>query len=168
VVPQEPFLFSNTIAENVRFASPGSSDQEIISVFDMLGLNDWLESLERGLDTQVGQRGSAMSAGERQLVALARAAIVNPDILILDEATSSIDSVTEVRLSHALAVLSKGRTTIAIAHRLSTAARADRILLLADGRIVEDGTHSDLLLRNGLYRALYDVWTSSTEVRQST
>jgi putative ABC transport system ATP-binding protein len=164
VVPQEPFLFSSSIADNVRFARPEATDSDIRDVFTRLGLNDWVESLEDGLDTFVGQRGGSLSAGERQLVALARAAIVDPDILILDEATSSVDALTEVRISRALDVLASGRTTVSIAHRLSTAARADRIILLDKGRVVEDGTHDDLLRAGGRYAALHALWVRSTSV----
>ena len=164
VVPQEPFLFSSSIADNVRFAMPEASDSSIHSVFDRLGLADWVDSLENGLETFVGQRGSSLSAGERQLVALVRAAIVNPDILILDEATSSVDSLTELRISRALAALTRGRTTISIAHRLSTAARADRIIMLERGRIVADGSHVALIHREGPYRSLEAAWLSSTSI----
>lgn len=162
VVPQEPFLFSSSIADNVRFARPDATDDDIRAVFASLGLSDWVESLDDGLDTFVGQRGGSLSAGERQLVALARAAIVDPDILILDEATSSVDALTEVRLSRALEILAHNRTTVSIAHRLSTAARADRIILLEKGRVVEDGTHDDLLRAGGRYAALHALWIAST------
>lgn len=164
VVPQEPFLFSSTIAANIRFARPDADDTAIREVFVQLGLDEWLDSLDNGLATSVGQRGSALSAGERQLIALVRAAVVSPDILILDEATSSVDPLTEVRLSRALAILSRGRTTISIAHRLSTAARADRIILLDKGRVVGDGSHTDLMSSNAQYAALYDTWSQSIDV----
>lgn len=162
VVPQEPFLFDDTVAANLRFARPEVSDDELIAVFAELGLTDWYESLSAGLRTEVGQRGAQLSAGERQLVALARAALVNPSILVLDEATSSVDALTEVRLARALELLARGRTTIAIAHRLSTAARADRVLVIEDGIVVEDGAHADLLERGGTYAALYDAWLHAT------
>jgi putative ABC transport system ATP-binding protein len=164
VVPQEPFLFSGTIADNVRFARPGATEAEITDIFSLLGLSDWIETLEHGLGTVVGQRGGSLSAGERQLVALARAAIVDPDILILDEATSSVDSLTEVRLSRALAILASGRTTVSIAHRLSTASRADRIILLDKGRVVEDGNHGELLSAGGRYANLHAVWVHATSL----
>jgi putative ABC transport system ATP-binding protein len=164
VVPQEPFLFSGSIAQNIRFAKPDARDDEIENVFAQIGLGEWLISLDEGLHTPVGQRGTALSAGERQLVALARAAIVNPGILILDEATSSVDPITEVRISRALAILAKGRTTISIAHRLSSAARADRIVVLDRGRVAEDGSHEELIKRNGRYSELHDLWIESTKV----
>ena len=114
---------------------------------------DWLDTLPDGIDTEVGERGAQLSAGERQLVALIRASLVDPDVLVLDEATSSVDALTEVRLARALERLASGRTTIAIAHRLSTAARADRVLVLDHGRLVEDGTHTELVQRGGSYTA---------------
>lgn len=166
VVPQEPFLFDDTVAANLRFARPEVRDDQLVAVFAELGLADWYDSLSAGLQTEVGQRGAQLSGGERQLVALARAALVNPSILILDEATSSVDALTEVRLARALELLARGRTTIAIAHRLSTAARADRILVIDDGEVVEDGTHGTLVDSGGTYAGLYEAWlhaTSGTE-----
>ena len=140
VVSQEPFLFDDTIAANIGFARPGTSMAEIESMVDRLDVRDWLTGLPDGLATRVGERGEQLSAGERQLVALLRAGIADPDVLVLDEATSSVDALTEVRTSRALTHLAEGRTTIAIAHRLSTAARADRVLVLDDGRLVQDGS----------------------------
>jgi ABC-type multidrug transport system fused ATPase/permease subunit len=162
VVPQEPFLFANTISYNLQFAEPSATSQNMVAAFAELGLSDWLESLPLGLDTHVGQRGSSLSAGERQLVALVRASMVKPDVLVLDEATSSVDSLTEVRISRALERLALGRTTISIAHRLSTASRADRVVMLENGRIVEDGSHLALMQSKGKYAALYDAWLNST------
>lgn len=166
VVPQEPFLFDDTVAANLRFSQPDVEDSRLLATFDDLGLSDWLESLGEGLDTRVGQRGAQISAGERQLVALVRAALVNPSILILDEATSSVDPLTEVRISRAIERLAKGRTTIAIAHRLSTAARADRVLVLDHGRLVEDGTHDELVKADGVYSRMYRAWISSTSTHK--
>jgi ATP-binding cassette, subfamily B, bacterial len=148
VVPQEPFLFAETIAYNLLFARPGASQ--------------WIDSLPMGLETHVGQRGSALSAGERQFVALARASLTNPDVLVLDEATSAVDALTEIQLSRALRAISAGRTTVSIAHRLSTASRADRILVLENGLIVEDGSHQNLMNLNGKYSKLYEQWLSSS------
>ena len=127
-----------------------------------LDLDDWVATLQDGIDTEVGQRGAQLSAGERQLVALVRASLVDPAILVLDEATSSVDALTEVRIAHALDKLAVGRTTIAIAHRLSTAARADRVLVLDHGRLVEDGHHADLLAADGVYARMYDAWLAAT------
>jgi putative ABC transport system ATP-binding protein len=121
-----------------------------------------VESLPDGLMTRVGERGEQLSAGERQLVALLRAGVADPDVLVLDEATSSVDALTEVRISRALTHLAEGRTTIAIAHRLSTAARADRVLVLEDGRLVEDGHHDELVTAGGTYAHLYEAWMQAT------
>jgi ABC-type multidrug transport system fused ATPase/permease subunit len=167
VVPQEPFLFDDTIGANLRFARPDVTDAHLVEVFAELGLADWFETMSAGLDTPVGQRGAHLSAGERQLVALARAALVNPSILVLDEATSSVDALTEVRLARALENLARGRTTIAIAHRLSTAARADRILVIDRGRVVEDGSHLALVNGAGVYSSLFAAWLQATSSGES-
>jgi len=163
VVPQEPFLFADTIAYNLRFAKPDADDDELAAAVRRLELDDWVAGLALGLATPVGQRGQALSAGERQMVALLRASLVNPDVLILDEATSSVDALTEVRLARALRRLSEGRTTISIAHRLSTAARADRVVVLAYGRVVEDGSHEALMALGGEYKRMYDAWLAATK-----
>lgn len=162
VVPQEPFLFASTIAENLVFADPRASRQDVLKTFEELSLSDWIASLDRGIDTPVGQRGSSLSAGERQLVALARAFIASPSILVLDEATSSVDAETEVRMARTFERVSQGRTTISVAHRLSTAARADRVMMFEDGRIVEQGSHQDLVARGGAYARMYASWLSAT------
>lgn len=166
VVSQEPFLFDDTIRANIAFASEHASGADVDRVVDDLGVRDWVDSLPQGMATRVGERGDQLSAGERQLVALLRAGLADPDILILDEATSSVDALTEVRIGRALERLAESRTTIAIAHRLSTAARADRVLVLDHGRLVEDGHHDELLGRNGVYRSLYDAWVSATSLTQ--
>ena len=163
VVPQEPFLFADTIAYNLRFASPDATDAVLLNALSDLELDDWLATLPNGIDTHVGQRGGSLSAGERQLVALVRAAVVRPDVLLLDEATSSVDATTEVRISRALRKLALGRTTVSIAHRLSTAARAERVILLENGRIIEDGSHDQLIAKNGRYARQYETWVSSTQ-----
>lgn len=162
VVPQEPFLFEGSIAANLLFARPKLSLEHLEQAIDGLDLRDWLLTLPDGLQTEVGQRGSQLSAGERQLVALVRASLVDPAVLVLDEATSSVDALTEVRLSRALERLASGRTTIAIAHRLSTAARADRVLVLEHGRLVQDGSHADLVQREGPYLRMYEAWVTAT------
>lgn len=165
VVAQEPFLFDDTITANVRFSRPGATEADVERVIDELDVRDWVRSLPDGLHTRVGERGEQLSAGERQLVALLRAGLADPDVLVLDEATSSVDALTEVRISRALTHLAQGRTTIAIAHRLSTAARADRVLVLDDGHLVEDGSHAQLILRTGPYRRLYDAWMTATSAQ---
>jgi putative ABC transport system ATP-binding protein len=162
VVAQEPFLFDDTIASNVAFAKPGIERARIDALVDELDIRDWVDSMPDGLETRVGERGDSLSAGERQLVALLRAGIADPDVLILDEATSSVDALTEVRTSRALGHLAAGRTTIAIAHRLSTAARADRVLVLDHGRLGEDGPHDALVAAGGAYGRLYDAWLAAT------
>lgn len=164
VVPQEPFLFDGSILDNLRFSRPSATVGECMAALESLDLSDWVVSLPLGLDTPVGQRGAQLSAGERQLVALGRAAIADPDVLILDEATSSVDALTEVRLSRALDTLARGRTTVAIAHRLSTAARADRVIVMEAGRIVEDGPHAELLSHPGLYSSMYAAWVAATSM----
>lgn len=157
-------MFDDTIASNVGFAKPGTSLDRIDEVVKHLELDDWIGGLNDGLMTRVGERGESLSAGERQLVALLRAGVADPDVLVLDEATSSVDALTEVRISRALNRLAEGRTTIAIAHRLSTAARADRVLVLEEGKLVEDGTHADLVGAGGTYARLYDAWMVATTV----
>ncbi len=136
-VPQDPFLFDATIGANIRLGRPAATDEDLIGVLDRLGLHEWFTALPRGLETPAGQRGERLSVGERQLVALARTALADPDLIVLDEATSGIDPVTDAAVQRALAVLTRGRTTIAIAHRPATAAAADRILTFADGRAVD-------------------------------
>jgi putative ABC transport system ATP-binding protein len=162
VVPQEPFLFEGSIAANLLFARPSLHRHDLVQSIASLDLVDWLDTLPEGLDTEVGQRGTQLSAGERQLVALVRASLVDPAVLVLDEATSSVDALTEVRLARALERLASGRTTIAIAHRLSTAARADRVLVLDHGRLVEDGPHTELVQLGGTYSRMYDAWVAAT------
>ena len=164
VVAQEPFLFDDTVGANIAFAWEHAKPRDVERVVADLGVQDWVDSLADGLATSVGERGDQLSAGERQLVALLRAGLADPDVLILDEATSSVDALTEVRIARALERLAATRTTIAIAHRLSTAARADRVLVLDHGVLVEDGHHDDLIMRDGAYRRLYDAWVSATTV----
>jgi putative ABC transport system ATP-binding protein len=164
MVPQEAFLFDTTILENVRFGRHGATDEDVRLAFVELGLTGWLDGLPHGLHTPVGERGEHLSAGERQLAALARAYVANPSCLVLDEATSSVDAATEARLARALESLSRGRTSITIAHRLSTAARADRVLVFAHGRLVEQGHHDELIGRNGVYAALHASWLDATSV----
>ncbi|TDO50025.1 ABC-type multidrug transport system fused ATPase/permease subunit [Kribbella sp. VKM Ac-2527] len=158
MVPQDGYLFDSTLADNVRFGRPDVSDAELLDAFESLGLTDWLESLPDGLMSPVGQRGESLSAGERQLVALVRANIADPDLLVLDEATSAVDPGTEVRVNAALERLMSGRTSVTIAHRLSTAEAADEVLVFDQGRIVERGPHADLVSAGGVYTHLHASW----------
>jgi ATP-binding cassette, subfamily B, bacterial len=158
MVPQDGFLFDTTIRENVRAGRAVATDREVDAAFEELGLGEWVASFPDGIETRVGERGDAVSAGERQLVALARAHIASPGLLILDEATSAVDPATERRLSEALRRVSAGRTTVTIAHRLSTAEAADWIVVFDAGRIVERGTHAELVRAGGVYARLYDSW----------
>jgi len=161
-VPQEPFLFDGTVLSNLRFVDPNRDEDGCRSIAVNLGLDEWLGSLPRGLWTPVGERGNDLSAGERQLVALLRAAIAEPRILVLDEATSAVDPLIDVRISRAFDALAAGRTTIAIAHRLSTAMRADRILVMEDGMVMEDGSHDELVVLGSRYASLYETWVATT------
>jgi ABC-type multidrug transport system fused ATPase/permease subunit len=163
LVPQDGFLFNATLAGNVRFGRPDLTDAEIAAAFSTLGLADWLGGLPAGLATPVGERGEALSVGERQLVALARAYVADPDLLVLDEATSNVDPATEVRLQRALDTVTRGRTTVAIAHRLSTAESADEVIVVDKGRIVQRGTHADLVADpHSVYGKLHASWLSQT------
>ena len=162
MVPQDGFLFDATLRENVRAGREGATDREVESAIEELGLGGWVASLPEGLDTRVGERGEALSVGERQLAALARAQIATPGLLILDEATSAVDPATEQRTSEALRRLSRGRTVITIAHRLSTAEHSDSVLVFDAGRIVERGTHAELVTRGGRYAELYRSWLGNT------
>ncbi len=162
LVPQEPFLFDTTIGANVALANPDLDRAAQTAIFDDLGIGDWLRSLPLGLDTEVGERGALLSAGERQLVVLARTRASNPDVLVLDEATSSVDATTEARLAETIVHLASGRTTVVIAHRLTTAARADRVIVMRDGAIVEDGPPHELLRRDaGEYARLWSAWRAA-------
>jgi len=162
LVPQDGFLFDTTVAENVRFADPSLSDDALLDAFAELGLADWVQSLPHGLATPVGERGEALSVGERQLVALVRAHVADPDLLVLDEATSAVDPATEVRLQRALEAVTRGRTTVAIAHRLSTAQAADEIIVFDRGKIVQRGPHSELVAQTGtVYARLHAAWVEA-------
>jgi ATP-binding cassette, subfamily B, bacterial len=162
MVPQEGALFAGTIADNLRLGRIGATDDELELALLELGLADWLDELPAHLETPVGERGASLSAGERQLVALARAYLANPDLLVLDEATSAVDPATEVRLQRALEGLTVGRTTVTIAHRLSTAENADRVLVFDQGLLVEDGAHGGLVEAGGVYARLHASWVAGT------
>jgi ABC-type multidrug transport system fused ATPase/permease subunit len=161
VVPQEGYLFQGTILDNVRLAKTDATDDEVAAAMARIGVLEHFAHLEDGLHTEVRERGSRFSAGERQLVSLARAALADSEILVLDEATSSLDPGTEVEVEVALTKLMEGKTVIVIAHRLSTAERADMVAVVDAGGIVEMGTHTELLHRGGAYAALFGSWSGA-------
>ena len=161
LVPQEGFLFDDTLAANVRYGRLEATSEEILAAADELGLGDWLAGLPAGIDTPVGQRGESLSAGERQLVALIRAQLADPDLLVLDEATSAVDPALEMRIGRALERLMSGRTSVTIAHRLSTAEQADEVVVVDRGRIVQRGPHAVLVTQAGsVYAGLHASWVS--------
>jgi ATP-binding cassette subfamily B protein len=162
-VPQEGFLFDDTIANNVRYGRIEASDAEVWTAFHELGLGEWVQGLPEGLATRAGERGGNLSAGERQLVALVRAWIGTPDLLVLDEATSAVDPALDVALRHAIDKLTEGRTSVTIAHRLSTAEGADEVLVFDGGELAERGHHRDLVVCDGVYAALYADWVTGTK-----
>jgi len=161
-VPQEGFLFDDSVANNVRYGRPEADDAEIWTAFHELGLGEWVRGLPGGLETRVGERGGSLSAGERQLVALVRSWISSPDLLVLDEATSAVDPALDVALRHAIDKLTEGRTSLTIAHRLSTAEGADEVLVFDEGRLVQRGHHRELIGELGVYADLYADWSTGT------
>lgn len=158
IVPQTPFLFAGTVAENIRYGKPQADTEEVVAAASKVGGGDWLGSLPQGLETPVGEEGKGISMGQRQLVALARVLLQDPTILILDEATASVDPLTEAQIQEGLEVVLEGRTAIVIAHRLSTIKSADRIIVLRQGRIIEEGDHASLMARGDHYAELYDTY----------
>jgi len=167
VVPQEGFLFDGTIADNMRIARPEATDDDIRNALQQLGVWERFMSFPDGLNTQVRERGSRLSAGERQLVSLSRAALIDPGVLVLDEATSNLDPGTERDVEAALEVLMRGRSVIVVAHRLSTVRRADRIAVVDGGKIVEIGTHAELVAQRGHYFSLVTNWNTATSLNGS-
>jgi ATP-binding cassette subfamily B protein len=155
LVPPEAHLFSGTVRDNIAYARPDATDAEIEEAARAVGADEFIAGLPGGYDTPILERGRSLSSGQRQLLALARARLVDPAVLLLDEATSNLDLRSEARVAAAMGALSRGRTTVIVAHRLATAARADRIVVLAGGRIVEEGSHAALLARNGIYAAMW-------------
>ncbi len=164
LVPQEGFLFDATLRANALYGKLDATDAEILEAVEQLGLTDWLETLPWGLDTRVGQRGESLSAGERQLVALVRAHLADPDLLVLDEATSAVDPALEMRISRALERLQRGRTSVTIAHRMSTAENADEVVVVDKGRIVQRGPHARLVAEGGVYGRLHASWVAQQSV----
>ena len=163
VVPQEPFLFAGSLRYNIAFANPDATDEQVWEAVRAVGLADVVQRMPQGLDTEVHERGQSLSSGERQLIALARAFLAHPRVLVLDEATSNLDLLSETRIEAALDVLLQARTAVLIAHRLTTAMKADRIVVVDDGRIVETGSHAQLVARGGRYAAMYATWISHSE-----
>lgn len=167
MVPQDGFLFDTTVGENIRNGRKDATDGDIDEAIALLGLNDWVNGLSAGLDTEVGERGSLLSVGERQLVSFARAAVADPGLLILDEATSSVDPQTDLQLTRAIEKVSVGRTVLSIAHRLSTAEAADIVLVFDSGELVEVGPHEELRDADGPYARLYRAWSSAAASRRT-
>jgi len=161
IVPQESFLFSGTVRENIAFGRPDASLDDVVAAAEAVGADAFIRALPDGYDTQIQERGARLSIGQRQLVAFARALLADPRILILDEATSSVDIPTEARIEQALETLLRGRTAFVVAHRLSTIRRADVIVVLEHGQVIEAGTHTQLIERRGRYFALYDDWVEA-------
>jgi ABC-type multidrug transport system fused ATPase/permease subunit len=159
IVPQTPFLFSGTVADNIRYGRPDATDDQVAAIARQIGGGDWLESLPDGLQTTVGEEGGkGISMGQRQLVALARVLLQDPSIIILDEATASVDPLTETQIQEGLEVVLRQRTAIVIAHRLSTIKSADRIIVLRKGQIIEEGSHDTLMRQSGHYAELYNTY----------
>ncbi|HEX5790290.1 MAG TPA: ATP-binding cassette domain-containing protein, partial [Luteolibacter sp.] len=171
LVLQEPFLFFGTIAENIAYGKPDATREEIVAAARAAHAHEFILRLAQGYDSLVGERGQALSGGERQRISIARALLIDPPILILDEATSSVDTETEMEIQAALDNLIRGRTTLAIAHRLSTLRRANRLVVLERGRVVEEGQHEELLARKGvdyrLERAQTDLLTGNANADES-
>ena len=159
-MPQEPFLFAGTVRENIAFARPDATDEEVWEAVRTVGLMEVIERLPEQLDTIVHERGQSLSSGERQLIALGRAFLAHPRVIVLDEATSNLDLLSESKIERALDVLLEGRTAILIAHRLTTAMKADRIVVVDEGGIVEIGSHDELVAQGGRYAEMYETWIS--------
>ena len=155
IVAQDVFLFAGSVRDNITYGSEGKTEEEMVQAAKRANIHDYVMTLPNGYDTEVGERGVKLSGGQKQRIAIARAFLKNPAILILDEATSALDNMTEMQVQSALSELSEGRTTLVVAHRLSTVKNADEILVLTDGEITERGSHEELLRNDGLYAKLY-------------
>jgi ATP-binding cassette subfamily B protein len=159
-VPQESFLFTGTIRDNIAYGRPDASDLEVEAAARAVGAHDFIATLQDGYHQAISERGASLSSGQRQLIALARAELVDPAVLLLDEATANLDLATEAKVSAAMAAVAGRRTTILIAHRLQTARTADRIVVVDQGRILEVGAHEELLARGGRYAEMFEAWSS--------
>ena len=155
VVQQDVFLFSGSVRDNIKYGSPDKSDEEMILAAKRANIHDFASCLPNGYDTEVGERGVLLSGGQKQRISIARAFLKNPSVLVLDEATSALDNMTEMQVQSSLAELASGRTTLVVAHRLSTVKNADEILVVTDGEITERGSHEELVAKGGLYAELY-------------
>ena len=158
LVPQEPFLFAGTVAANIRYGRPEATDDDVLAAAHAVSGGEWLASLPLGLQTDVGERGGSLSMGQRQLVALARVVLKDPAIFVLDEATASVDPFTESQIQEGLQEIMRDRTSLVIAHRLFTVRHADRIIVMRDGQIIEQGKHEELLAAGGHYAELYNTY----------
>jgi subfamily B ATP-binding cassette protein MsbA len=167
-VTQDIMLFDDTVKENIRFGRPDATDEEVIEAAKAAFAHDFIMDMPQGYDTMIGERGVRISGGQKQRVTIARAIIRNPSILILDEATSSLDTESEHQVQKALEQLMKNRTTIVIAHRLSTIQNASRIIVMNGGRVIQEGTHDELLTQGGLYQELYNMQFMSTESKEES
>ncbi len=165
VVLQNPFLFRGSIADNIAYSKPGASRAEVVAAAKAANAHDFVTGFPDGYDTMVGERGTGISGGEKQRISIARAILKNPRILILDEATSSVDTETESLIQAAMERLVEGRTTFAIAHRLSTLRKADKLVILEKGEVAELGTHDELMKNNGLYKRLVDMQTQLSKIK---
>ncbi|MDX6549823.1 MAG: ATP-binding cassette, subfamily bacterial, partial [Gaiellales bacterium] len=161
IVPQEAFLFAGSVRDNIAFGRPDASIDDVIDAARSVGADEFIRELPDGYDTRIEERGARLSIGQRQLIAFARALLANPRLLILDEATSSVDIPTEARIERALEALLERRTAVVVAHRLSTIRRADLIVVLEHGTVIEVGTHEQLIAEHGRYFSLYDDWVEN-------
>ena len=168
IVQQDVFLFDGTIKENILYGDPTASDERVIDAAKKANIHDFVMGLDNGYDTNIGERGVRLSGGQKQRISIARAFLKDPAMLILDEATSALDNTTEIAIQRSLDKLCKGRTTIIVAHRLSTVKNADEIAVIEDGKVIEKGTHKELMEKGGVYKKLYDLQFREDEKPRET